>query len=303
MSNNRFFGTGNFDGDIRNVLILSPYLQTKENARADEIDFTHSLVVDLDSLSNDIAEQLTSMAVNPVALQNALLIEYLAGKSFRNSDRVLHWLQSTGSIVKLPVGNVFLTKALGGHSLEHINTIIRKEKLDKESGHPTDVDAYRKEQAREYQKQLEESQYPDFGNPSDNGVVEPTPIPEDVPLPLDAQVDIPVAAPATSPLPVSEAQAIDTNGLHSSIVDEIRANQVRVDEAVQVMKSFEDVLASSTIDRMVNTLKSYGQRSEEGVRDELIDLLAKHYEFVDGEYIKRNLDAAEKRLSKKSKGD
>lgn len=296
MSTNRFYGTGNFDGDMRNVLILSPYIQTKENARVDEIDFDHTLVVDIDTLSNDIADQLKSMADNPIAQQSKLLIEYLSGKSFRNSDRVLHWLQSTGNIQKLPAEKVALNKTMGGHTMSVINNIIRGEMASTESSTGIDVDTYRKEQAKEYHKKLNEEQYPDFGNPSENGKIdEAAPIPADVPLPPGVE---PVNT-ETSGVD-NKVVDIDAKSLHSSIVEEIRSNQEKVQEAVSVMSKFEDVLSSSVVDSMVGTLKQYASRTEDTLKDEIIDILAEHFEYVDSDYIKRNLEAAEKRLSKKS---
>lgn len=300
MSNNRFYGIGDFDGDAREVLILSPYIQTKENATVDEIDFNHSLIVDIDTLSNDISEQLKSMANNPIAQQSKLLIEYLAGKSFRNSDRVLHWLQMSNSIQKLPSTKVKLSPSMGSHTLDVINNIIREEMLTAE-GDTVEVDSYRRNKAKEYKKRLDEEAYPDFGNPSDKGEIPDNPIPDDVPLPAGVEPMEETLTPhAQGESYATTDEEFNPKTLHSSIVEEIRNNQKSIDEALKHINKLENVLSKNSVDTMVETLKSYCSKNEEDVRDDIIDLLASHYSYVDSDYIKRNLEAAEKRLAKKA---
>lgn len=293
MSTDRFFGTAQIDSDIRNVLILSPYLQTSENAVAAEIDFDSSLIVDLDVISHDVAEQLKSMAQNPIADNSKLLIEYLGTKSFRNSDKVLHWLQTTNNILKVESSKVSIRMGNGANvSLSDINKMIRDDMIKSDQG--IDIDQYHKNKAKENARQLNETMYPDFNNPSERGEVAVTPIDE-----VAQPMDIPEIVPSEHFVTATESSS-DVKHLHSDMISEIQKMEVNLNEAMTTMKSFENTLSTDVVNSMVNTLKEYGSHTTESVKDTVIDMLATHYEHVDKDYIKKNLEAAEKRLSKKA---
>lgn len=312
MQNSRFFGTATIESDERSVLILSPYIQVTENARSKDIDFTNALIVDLDSLSNNIGQQLISIANTEDASRHKLLIEYLGTKSLSNSERVLHWMQNAGVIMRLPANKVRLTEQNGSIRLDELNKIIRTQ-MEKQEGDVVDVEQYHREVAEQYNKQLNEdvtqeapqstptqpdvNLYPDFGNPSERGVVEPTPIDEDK---VEGLEPLPHETQQAQPMQHEHVDSEAAKRLHGDILSEIDSTAVKVSEAVNTMRQFEDTLSSSAINRMITKLESYGKNTSNEVRDVLIDLLSEHFDHVDSDYISKNLYNAEKRLAKKT---
>lgn len=276
MSNPRFFGTAKIDKDMRSVLILMPFIQPHKHAHIDEIDFENSLVVDLDYINNDVGDQLTTMANNFHAGEFKTLMDYFEGKSLRNSDRVLSWLHNGNHITKVPSENIMMKGAQ--YTVKEVNNIIRKDMLEKQSAR--DIDDGHREKAREYQEMLKEEQYPEFNNPSESSdytppvpPVEHTETPEEGGLTVDAVRDI-----------------------HQRLVDEYNASQDKLTSAVSVVNELKGTLSNDMIENLMVQLKQQSGNKE--VKDYLIDALASQYSNIDFEYIKKNLDNAEKRKSK-----
>lgn len=282
MSNTRFFGEAKIDNDRRNVLILTPFIKTSKHMPVDEIDFEHSLVVDLDSINNDVGEQLSTMANNYHAGEFKTAMDYLEGKSLRNSDRVLTWLHSNGQIKRVPARDIVMRGS--NYTVYDVNQIIRKDMLDHQPAR--DVDDARREQAQIYNEQLNESsKYPDFNNPSE----QLTPVPNDT-----AEM-----ASSVSPQPLNVMSVDDVKRIHDGLIQAHVDSQDKLTSALQVANQLKDTLSDSAIEKLSSDLKSITASSD--TKQALIEALANHYEHVDVDYITKNLDAAERRKSKDSK--
>lgn len=281
MSNPRFFGTAKINNDMCNVMILMPFVQTAKNMPVNEIDFEHSLVVDLDRLNNDVAEQLTKMANNYHAGEFKTLIDYLEGKSLRNSDRVLSWLHTQGQIIKIESDKIIMKGA--NYTVQEINNIIRKEMLEKQPAR--DVDDARREQAQAYNDQLKEDivtpNYPDFNNPSESS-------PDTAPHVMDE--------PTMMNAPVIDLSADDVKAIHQQLIERHQQSQDKLTSALEVVNSLKDTLSEASINTLTDQLKSASKNAD--AKEALMEALAGYYNHVDVEYIKKNLDAAERRKSK-----
>lgn len=285
MSNARFFGVAKINNDQRNVLVLTPYIQTSKNSPVKDIDFDHSLVVDIDSLNNDVGEQLSKMANNYHAGEFKTLMEYFDGKSLRNSDRVLAWLMNNKQIQKVPSDLIIMRGS--NYTFKEINDII---KADMENKQPArDVDDARREQARQYNEELKEKKdYPDFNNPSERGEVPPAPV-----LPPETYME-----PSTEVAPQeTEVVGVDeVKRIHASLVEHYQHSDDKLQSALHVVTQLKDTLSDSTIQSLSDELKR--KSTSVDAKDVLMEALAQHYKHVDVEYIKKNLDAAERRKSK-----
>lgn len=285
MSNPRFFGTAKMGSDHRSVMILMPFIQPSQHAQVSEIDFENSLVVDVDSLNNDVGEQLIKMANNYNAGEFRTLMEYFEGKSLRNSDRVIAWLHNNKQIQKISSADIIMKGA--NYSVLEVNQIIRKEMLDKQPAR--DIDDARREQAQEYHRELTESNdYPSFDNPSDKPDYTPPPVPESV----VEQVQEPT--PQRNALSVDEVKAI-----HEQLVNEYQSSHDKLSSAVKVVNELKGTLSDTMIDDIISDLKAHSVDPD--AKHYLMEALATQYEHVDVEYIKKNLDNAEKRKAKEAK--
>jgi hypothetical protein len=97
----------------RRVLILSPYVQTSENLR--DIDYDHSLVVDLQTMEFDFKSQLEEMIQNRELQSHTTFMSYAAKTVFRNGENVLQWLHRMKQISRVPATDVFIVVGQGGH--------------------------------------------------------------------------------------------------------------------------------------------------------------------------------------------
>lgn len=97
----------------RRVLILSPYVQTSENLR--DIDYDHSLVVDLQTMEFDFKSQLEEMIQNRELQTHTTFMSYAAKTVFRNGENVLQWLHRMKQISRVPATDVFVVVGQGGH--------------------------------------------------------------------------------------------------------------------------------------------------------------------------------------------
>jgi hypothetical protein len=97
----------------RRVLILSPYVQTSENLR--DIDYEHSLVVDLQTMEFDFKSQLEEMIQNRELQSHTTFMSYAAKTVFRNGENVLQWLHRMKQISRVPATDVFVVVGQGGH--------------------------------------------------------------------------------------------------------------------------------------------------------------------------------------------
>lgn len=290
MSNNRFFGVANINNDKRTVLVLTPYIQTAKHSPVQDIDFEHALVVDLDSINNDVGEQLTKMSNNFHAGEFKTLMEYLEGKSLRNSDRVLSWLMSNKQIQKVPADQIIMRGSQ--YTFKQINDLI---KADMEKKQPArDVDDARREQARQYNEELKEDKnYPDFNTPSERGEVPPLPeFDEDVTKEAESFTQHAEPVPLTTQ-PISSDEVMR---IHASLVEQHMNSQDKLKSALDVVSKLKDTLSESATDSLAEELKAKSKTAD--VKDVLIEALSQHYTYVDMEYIKKNLDAAERRKSK-----
>lgn len=113
----------------RQVLILSPYVQTSESS----IDFDRCLVVDMQSLEHDYKVQLEDMMQNHESNAYKTFMDYGKSASFRNGDNVLTWLHSAKAISSVNVDDVAITIYDGGNHkinripLREINNHIKTE--------------------------------------------------------------------------------------------------------------------------------------------------------------------------------
>jgi len=114
---------------VRRVLILSPYVQTSENLR--DIDYDHSLVVDLQTMEFDFKSQLEEMVMNPELRSYHTFMDYATKTVFRNGENVLQWLHRMRQISKVPASDVSVVIGQGGYqqkiAVVDINNEIRKE--------------------------------------------------------------------------------------------------------------------------------------------------------------------------------
>lgn len=97
----------------RRVLILSPYVQTSENLR--DIDYDHSLVVDLQTMEFDFKSQLEEMVQNRELQSHKTFLSYASKTVFRNGENVLQWLHRMRQISRVPAADVMVTVGQGGH--------------------------------------------------------------------------------------------------------------------------------------------------------------------------------------------
>lgn len=285
MSNPRFFGTAKMGNDQRSVMILMPFIQPSQHARVDEIDFDNSLVVDLDILNNDVGEQLSKMANNYNAGEFKTLMEYFEGKSLRNSDRVIAWLHNNKQIHKIPSSDIIMQGA--NYSVKEVNQIIKKEMLDKQPAR--DVDDARRDKAQEYYNELKESKevndYPSFDNPSESSDYVPPEVPSHV------QQESELKAPTLT--------VDDVKTIHNRLINEYNNTQDKLSSAVYVVNQLKGTLSDDMVQSVASELKT--QTGNKEVKDYLMEALATHYDHVDVDYIKKNLDNAEKRKSKETK--
>lgn len=293
MSNARFFGVATINHDQRNVLVLTPYIQTAKNSPVKDIDFNHSLIVDIDSLNNDVGEQLTKMANNYHAGEFKTLMEYFEGKSLRNSDRVLAWLMNNKQIQKVPSDLIIMRGSK--YTFKEINDII---KADMEKKQPArDVDDARREQARQYNEELKESKdYPDFNNPSDRGEIPPLPEFDET---IEHVTKVPEEYsqyPEPVPLTTQPISSDEVKRIHEALVEQYKQSDDKLQSALDVVSQLKDTLSDSAIQTLSEELKH--KASSVDAKDVLVEALAQHYKHVDVEYIKKNLDAAERRKSK-----
>lgn len=309
MSNPRFFGVAHIDHDDRNILILMPFIQTSKNAPVDEVDFEHALVVDLDTVNNDIAEQLRTMANNYHAGEFKTLLDYLEGKSLRNSDRVIAWLHENGQISKIPAKDIRVEGMSG--SLRDVNMIVRDQMLDKQPAR--DVDDVRRKQAREYHEQLSEDVQPPF---QEEVTQESSsqPQPESVGLTLNGVKEL------HQNMITQYRESDDKLSLAMKVVDELKrsiqadptqqhtANHLKLSESIKesreklqsaltVAEELRDTLSDKAVDDLKSKLTESVDVSD--AQEQLIDALAEYYEYVDRDYIKKTLSSAETRSRNK----
>lgn len=329
MSTSRFIGIAQINQDERNVLILSPYIQTKPNALSREIDFENSLIADLDSVSSNVSDQIMRMIQSEESNSYKLLLEYLSVKTLTNNERALYWLQNAGVIQRVPASSVRLTAALGGMPLNELNKMIKGQMEDKENS-SIDVEEERRRVAQQYNQALAEhvdtppkqqldesitppSKYPDFGNPSERGDVKLSELDTTILNkyggiePLETTEgklgDTLAPEPTTEakPMVTEEFDANTIKELHGGILSEIEKTNTLVTDAMNVVSTLDDALSSKVVGRMLTKMKNYGSTSREGVKEVLIELLSQHYDNVDAEYIRRNLKIADTRLANDSK--
>lgn len=109
----------------RRVLILSPYVQTSENLR--DIDYDHSLVVDLQTMEFDFKSQLEEMIQNRELQGHTTFMSYAAKTVFRNGENVLQWLHRMKQISRVPASDVSVVVGQGGHQQKIPMTDINRE--------------------------------------------------------------------------------------------------------------------------------------------------------------------------------
>lgn len=111
----------------RRVLILSPYVQTSENLR--DIDYDHSLVIDLQTMEFDFKSQLEEMIQNRELQSHTTFMSYAAKTVFRNGENVLQWLHRMKQISRVPASDVNVVVGQGGYQqkipMTDINSEIR----------------------------------------------------------------------------------------------------------------------------------------------------------------------------------
>ncbi len=331
MSNSsRFYGIARLGHDERNILILSPYIQTKQNAKSSDIDFSHSLIADLDSISAAIAEQIKDMINSSESSMYTLLIEFLSQKTLTNNEFVLNWLQRADVIKKIPASDARLLPILGGTPLSELNVMIKRQMMERE-GASISVEEHHRRMAEQYNEELSKSDtelaveaaskqplnesanttnpYPDFGNPSERGDVrlsEPDPtilsqLDTDLGSNHERSDNIHHAEDRIDTGDANQEEQFDPSSLkdiHGDILGEIDKTNKLVSEAMEVVGNLDDALSSKVVGRLMTRMKNYGSTSREGVKEVLIDLLAEHYDNVDAEYIRRNLKVADARLKK-----
>jgi len=109
----------------RRVLILSPYVQTSENLR--DIDYDHSLVIDLQTMEFDFKSQLEEMIQNRELQSHTTFMSYAAKTVFRNGENVLQWLHRMKQISRVPASDVSVVVGQGGHQQKIPMTDINRE--------------------------------------------------------------------------------------------------------------------------------------------------------------------------------
>lgn len=129
----RFIGEANItfsDGssERRRVVVLSPYVQTSEDIK--DIDYNHSLVVDIQTMEFDFKVQVEEMLNNQELRNYKTFIEYAHKIAFRNGENVLAWLHRMAQIKRVPASEVFLIYGQGGNTqkinVAAVNDEIRK---------------------------------------------------------------------------------------------------------------------------------------------------------------------------------
>lgn len=276
MSNPRFFGTAKIAQDTRNVMVLMPFIKTSQNAPVDEMDFDHSLVIDLDTLNNDIGEQLTTMANNYHAGEFKTLMEYLEGKSLRNSDRVIAWLHNNGQIQKIASSDIIMKGTR--FTFADVNQHIKEDLLKKQPAR--DVDDARRQQAKEYQEQLQVNESQAHTPPVDSYVP---------PQPVEEQ---PVAQPVDAPLTIDQVKEV-----HGRLIEEYQNSQDKLSSALEVVNQLKSTLSSDMVEQLSSQLTQLSTSAD--VKGTLVEALAVHYDHIDSDYINRNLNAADQRAKTK----
>ena len=131
---NRFQGEAYIqfaDGEkeLRQIIVLSPYIQTSESLR--DIDYSHALVVDAQSMEFDYKTQLYEMANNHEATLYNTFLEYCHKSTFRNGANVLQWLHEKNEIKRVPAHEAYIVIGNGGNAqrfrIDEVNKSIREQ--------------------------------------------------------------------------------------------------------------------------------------------------------------------------------
>lgn len=329
----RFIGSGLIGQDTRRIAVLMPYIQTEENQPIEEINFEKCLVVDLDTLNTDYAAVIEDMSNSDQAKDVKNLMDLLQHKTFRDGKDILQTLHNTKNIVTLPAlsVNIFINNSRSCTQAE-INRYIKQEMINNRDGE--DVDSYRRKEAKEYNRRLQEERdieqqrqerqrqfeqhYPDFNNPSDKGENVPSDIDEEIlskynleskaRKEIDEDVLYPKHDTADEPKydeylaqpkqeqPMSKEDVMQT---HRNLLTSFDEGQNKINDMSKEAFTYIDMLDGVNNTQMMEQLKNYSTSGKEEVHDTLVDLLSEYYPNLDGEYIKKNLKNAEKRKDKK----
>lgn len=115
--------------ELRQTIVLAPYVQTSESLR--DIDYSHALVVDAQSMEFDFKTQLYEMVNNQEALSYNTFLEYAHKSSFRNGSNVLQWLHEKNQIKRVRAEDAYIVIGNGGNAqrfrIDEINKSIREQ--------------------------------------------------------------------------------------------------------------------------------------------------------------------------------
>lgn len=293
MINSRYYGQARIqtpDGvQARNVLILSPYIQTSESTSS--IDYDHSLVADLQSMEFDYKSQLEEMLQSVDSTQYKTFMEYAHKSSFRNGDNVLQWLHQTKSIRKVNAKevNIVMLDQAGNPVVipvvdvnKHIKAENEKNTVESTYTDPSTTNSSKLKPA------LIEGMETDYDAPQEQNLNESV-------SPYEVQSDLP-STDIPSNIDLSELNSepvIPENFVDSTFNDEQSQTEVsKTDPILAKLESLEEQIKSS------KTTEKKGKKSD----DSFIIRLMNKYQLTETEVVKA-LESAGKRKEKRLNKD